>query len=356
MTRNRWCLVTLLLIYLSSAAISAEKIVIAHRGASAYLPEHTMEAKVLAYGMGADYIEQDVVMTQDDKLVVLHDLTLDRVSNVASLYPDRHREDGHYYVIDFTLAELRQLAITEGFRTDSNGEKQAIYPQRFPVGQGNFRIHTLAEEIELIQGLNKSSGQNIGIYPEIKSPWFHHQEGKDLSLAVLETLKQYGYSRKTDKVYLQSFDANELKRIHDELLPMLNIDLKLVQLIADNSWLETFETDDSGDLKPYDYDWMHTDAGLVELAQYADGIGPSINMIITQSSTSTMLLKTNLVEFAHNHGLDVHPYTFRADDGLIPAYAENFERLLEIFLDEIAVDGVFTDFPDRAVQFLDSRN
>lgn len=347
-------IISILLAVLSSTSFSAEKIVIAHRGASAYLPEHTMEAKVLAYAMGADFIEQDVVMTRDNELVVLHDLTLERVSNVQSIFPDRHRDDNRYYVIDFTLAELRQLSITEGVRLNSNGEQQAIFPQRFPVGQGDFRIHTFAEEIDLIQGLNKSTNQNIGIYPEIKSPWFHRQQGKDLSLAVLQTLKEYGYTLKTDRVYLQTFDFNELKRIHDELLPTLNIDLKLVQLIADNSWGETFAEDAAGNLSPFDYNWMHTEEGIRELANYVNGIGPSINMIISQDSTHETLIKSELVDFAHQNGLQVHPFTFRADQGALPAYAENFEHLLGIFYDEVGVDGVFTDFPDRATQFLNA--
>ena len=94
---------------------NTDKIVIAHRGASGYLPEHTLPAKALAYGMKPDYIEQDVVMTKDDKLVVLHDHYLDRVTNVATLFPDRARKDGRYYAIDFTLAEIKQLSVTEGF-------------------------------------------------------------------------------------------------------------------------------------------------------------------------------------------------------------------------------------------------
>src|SRR5688572_33212284 len=94
-----------------SLAAEADKLVVAHRGASGYLPEHTLEAKVLAFAQGADFIEQDVVMTRDDQLVVIHDLTLERTTNVATVFPGRAREDGSYYVIDFTLPELRQLVV-----------------------------------------------------------------------------------------------------------------------------------------------------------------------------------------------------------------------------------------------------
>ena len=162
------------------AADSNEKIVIAHRGASGYLPEHTLPAKAMAYAQGADYLEQDLVMTKDDHLVVLHDHYLDRVTDVADRFPDRARKDGRYYAIDFTLDEIKSLKFTEGFDIE-NGKKVQTYPGRFPMGKSDFRVHTFEEEIEFVQGLNHSTGKNIGIYPEIKAPWFHHQEGKDIA-------------------------------------------------------------------------------------------------------------------------------------------------------------------------------
>src|SRR5688572_10646319 len=154
----------------------ADKLVIAHRGASGYLPEHTLEAKVMAFAQGADFVEQDVVMTQDDELIVFHDLTLERTTDVASRFPGRARPDGSYYVIDFTLAELRQLQVSEGF-TLVAGVPVANFPARFPVMTSRFGIHTLQEELGLIEGLNRSTGKNVGIYTELKSPWFHHQHG-----------------------------------------------------------------------------------------------------------------------------------------------------------------------------------
>ncbi len=211
---------------------NADPLVIAHRGASGYLPEHTLEAKTLAYAMKPDYIEQDVVMTKDDQLVMLHDHYLDRVTDVAERFPERARDDGRYYAIDFTLAEIKSLRVTEGFNVDEKGDKVAGYPNRFPMWKSSFTVPTLAEEIELIQGLNQTLGYDIGLYPEIKAPWFHRHEGKDISKAVLTVLKKYGYDSKNDKIYLQSFDPIELKRINDELLPAMKMDLKLVQLIA----------------------------------------------------------------------------------------------------------------------------
>jgi len=133
------------------------KLVIAHRGASGYLPEHTLAAKAMAYAQGAHFIEQDLVMTQDDQVVVLHDHHLDTVTNVRDVFPNRARADGRYYVIDFTLAELRKLAVIERFK-QSDGTKTAVFERRFPLEKSSFRISTFAEEIELIQGLNQSTG------------------------------------------------------------------------------------------------------------------------------------------------------------------------------------------------------
>ena len=139
---------------------AADVTIIAHRGASGYLPEHTLEAKALAYAMGADYLEQDVVATRDGQLIVLHDIHVDRVSDVAERFPDRHRSDGRYYVRDFDLPELRTLNVHE--RRDEDG-KTAVFPRRFPTNSGRFSIATLGEEIEMIQGLNRSTGRAVGI-------------------------------------------------------------------------------------------------------------------------------------------------------------------------------------------------
>jgi len=328
----------------------ADKIVVAHRGASGYLPEHSMAAKSMAYAMGVDYIEQDVVMTKDDKLVVLHDHYLDGVTNVKDVYPDRKRADGRYYAIDFTLAEIEKLEMTEAFKVE-DGKATAVYPKRFPVWKSDFKVHTLENEIELIQGLNASTGNDIGLYIEVKAPWLHRHEGKDISVAVLKVIKKYGYTKKSDKVYFQSFDANELKRVKNVLLPQFAMDIKLVQLMAETSWGETMEYVD-GKPVAYDYDWMFKANGMKQISEYADGVGPWKPMVVAPESTKGKLVFTSLVKDAHQAGMQVHPYTFRLDEGRIPAYAENFEDLLDIFYNKANVDGVFTDFPDRAVKFL----
>ena len=323
---------------LASQAI-AQKTVIAHRGASGYLPEHTLEAKAMAYAMGADYIEQDVVMTKDDVLIVLHDITLDRTTDVADKFPLRVRDDGRFYAIDFTIAEIRTLSASEGFNT-RGGVKTQSYKNRFPLGASSFSVPTFAEEIELIQGLNRSTGRDVGIYPEVKSPEFHREAGKDISTAVVNMLKDYGYTSKQHKIYLQTFSFEELKIIHDEILPAAGVELKLVQLVGAEA----------------QYQWLFEAGGMSTLAQYADGLGPEKGMIIDRSSTPDNIIISDLVTTAHANGLQVHPYTFRLDEGQLPAYVNSFEEMLEQFLFHANIDGVFTDFPDRAVEFIKMAN
>jgi len=333
----------------ASQALAAEKIVIAHRGASGYLPEHTLPAKAMAYAQGADYLEQDLVMTKDDQLVVLHDHYLDRVTDVAERFPQRARKDGRFYAIDFTLDEIRSLKFTEGFDVE-NGKKVQLFPGRFPMGKSEFRIHTFAEEIEFVQGLNHSTGKNIGIYPEIKAPWFHHQEGKDIAAKTLEVLKKYGYTSKKDKVYLQCFDADELKRIKHELEPKMGMDLNLMQLIAYTKWHETQQKQPDGKWVNYNYDWMLQPGAMQQIAQYADGIGPDYHMLVADGSTPGNVKLTQMVKEAHEHHLQVHPFTVRADQ--LPPYASDVNQPYEVLYRQADVDGLFTDFPDKAVQFL----
>ena len=132
-------------------------VVIAHRGASGHAPEHTLAAKALAYTMRADYLEQDIVATADDALVVLHDIHIDRVTNVAERYPGRAREDGRFYVRDFTLAEIKTLTVHE--RTDEHG--QPVYPGRFHSTDEVFRVQTFAEELEFIAQLVDTHGLSL---------------------------------------------------------------------------------------------------------------------------------------------------------------------------------------------------
>lgn len=328
-------------------------VVIAHRGASGYLPEHTLEAKAYAHAQQVDYLEQDVVMTKDDQLIILHDHFLDRVTDVDTRFPDRKRADGRFYAIDFTLDEIRSLQFTEGWII-KDGVKIPEYPGRFPINKSLFRIHTLEEEIEFIQGVNASTGKNVGLYPEIKAPWFHRKEGKDITLKVLEVLKKYGYDKKESNIYLQSFDANELMRIKNELFPTLNMQLKLVQLIAATDWNETYEQDKDGKWVNYNYDWMFTDEGMKKIAEYADGIGPQYPMLLAKDFTLENKKLSGMAEAAHRNGLVIHPYTLRKDR--LPPYAKTMDDLHKIIFEIAKSDGVFSDFPDLTVEYVKKLN
>lgn len=304
--------------------MTATPIVIAHRGASGYLPEHTLAAKALAYGLGADYLEQDVVATRDGQLVVLHDLYLDDVSDVAQRFPGRQRPDGRHYVIDFDWSELATLRV---FERRAAGRSQPKFPARFPSDVGILRIATLADELRLVQGLNKSTGRSVGIYPEIKEPAWHRQHGVDLARLLLNELAAFGYSRATDPVFVQCFDARELARVRTEL----GSQLKLTQLV----------TADAG------YADLLTPAGLRRISAHAYGLGPHHSQLATGAAGETPRVEP-LVQLAHDAGLRLHPYTFRRDE--LPSYARTLEECLEFFIAETRIDGLFCDHPDVAVR------
>jgi glycerophosphoryl diester phosphodiesterase len=307
-------------------------LVIAHRGASGYLPEHTLEAKALAYGMGADFLEQDVVATRDDELVVLHDIHLDTVSDVAERFPDRARGDGRWYARDFDLAEIRSLRAFERMQPDRLG---AVFPGRFPVRSGRFSIPTLADEIEMIQGLNRATGRNVGIYPEIKKPAWHHAEGVDVAARMLDLLGQYGYRDRRDRVYVQCFDPRETRRLREDL----GTELRLVQLLAENDWQEA---------EGVDYDRLRSPGGLADIARYADAIGPWLQQLYAIEEDAPV--PTDLSEAAHDVGLVLHPYTYRAD--ALPPGFQDYAYLVAWSRDTLKIDGLFTDFPDLTCRAL----
>lgn len=301
-------------------AFSQEKpINIAHRGACGYLPEHTLPAKALAYGMNADFIEQDLVLTKDDVPIVIHDIHLDTVTDVAEKFPDRIRKDGRFYAIDFTFEEIKGLKVSERF--DAN-DKSPVFKNRFPLWKSRFSLNSFQEELEMIQGLNHSTGKNIGIYPEIKDPAWHRSEGKDISTIVLKILAEYGYKQASDRVFLQCFDSEELKRIKNEL----KCELKLIQLLEE-------------------------DCDLKDVASYAYGIGPSIKQIISGLDKDGKPVLTDLVKTARDLHLHVHPYTFRVD--AVPA-GINLEALLHTLFVDVGVNGIFSDFPDISGNFINS--
>ncbi len=283
--------------------------------------------------MGAHYLEQDVVLTRDDHPLVLHDIYLDTMTNVAMKFPGRERDDGRYYAIDFTLEEVKTLRVSE--RIDPVA-KLVVHPNRFPWGKSRFEIVTLREEIELIQGLNTSIQRDTGIYPELKAPRFHTAEGKDLTKIALSILQEYDYTDQESRCFLQCFDSDTLR----DLRSRHKVRLPLVQLLGDEcrEW-DAFE---SGQLSMEE--WLH------DIAAYADGIAPDMEIVYGRGDQMKRPAHSSLVEQAHALGLFVHPYNCQAD--VLPDYANTMEDVLEIYYSELNVEGLFTDFPDRAVRFL----
>lgn len=306
---------------------NAPFVTIAHRGASGYLPEHTLDAATLAFMQGANYIEQDIVLTADDVLIVLHDIHIDSVTNVESIFPDRHRDDGRYYAIDFTWAEIQQLNVHE--REDEFGIQ--VYPTRY-AGQKAFNVASFEQHIKHIKNLNKIFSKHVGYYPEIKAPEWHLSEGKDITKMVVHLLEKHGLTNPDSNIFIQSFNPGTLKRLKNEF----NLNVKLVQLIAENSWNESST----------DYEFMRSKKGLEIVANYASGIGPWLPQIYNpESETGTELLQN-----AKALGLSVHPYTFRADD---LAFDMSADALIELLHDKLKVDGIFTDHTDIVIKIVD---
>jgi glycerophosphoryl diester phosphodiesterase len=295
-----------------SAVAGTEPLVIAHRGASGYLPEHTLEAKALAFGMGADFLEQDVVLSRDGVPVVLHDVQLD---------PEKKREDGHYYALDLSLAELRLLGVRERFKPDSG---KAVYPLRFPsVEAGGFRIPTLAEELAFIAGLNQSMGRKVGIYPEIKRPRWHREAGQDISVAVLRVLREHGYDGPESLCYLQCFEQDEVRRLRLEL----GWKGKLIQLL------------DAKNLS------LCSEENIGELAGLVTGVGPALSAVLDERGEAKALVR--VVRAA---GLKLHPHTFRREE--LPRWAKDSLHFHQQLRLAGQVDGLFTDFPDVTLREL----
>jgi glycerophosphoryl diester phosphodiesterase len=333
-----------MLVLASSAA--ADPLVIGHRGAAGYLPDHTLPGYALAIKLGADYIEPDLVATKDGHLVARHEPNITTTTNVADHpeFADRKRtavvdgvtEEG-WFASDFTLAELRTLRAVQPL---------AHRPQQF---NGRFKVPTFEEVIALAKRYSKRYGRTIGVYPETKHPTYHRDLGLALERPLLKALDRAGWNRRRAPVFIQSFEQSNLKKLDKRT------DVKLVQLIdaydvaADGSLLY---------LPPYDrpYDWtvagragtfgdLTTDAGLAEVSRYADGIGPWKPYVINTATGGT---DTGLVTRAHAHGLLVHPYTFRNEQNqLAPIYGGNpINEYLRFY--EVGVDGVFSDFADTA--------
>ena len=322
-----------------AAAAGARTIVIAHRGASAIRPEHTLAAYAEAIRAGTDFIEPDLVSTKDHILVARHENEISGTTDVAD-HPefasrkatktiDGASETG-WFTEDFTLAELKTLRARERL------------PQLRPanLAYADERIPTFTE----IVALAKAAGR--GVYPETKHPSYFRGLGLPLEPLLLAELKAAGWTHRDSPVFIQSFEVANLKAIRGQT------EVRLIQLIGDGR---------SADGESYDA--MVTAAGLKAVAAYADGIGPDKNRIIPRDAAGKLLAPSALVADAHAAGLKVHPWTFRPENYFLPAdfRAGTDPRVhgdlaseYRIFL-ATGIDGLFADDPASAVAAVSPR-
>jgi glycerophosphoryl diester phosphodiesterase len=304
-------------------------LVIAHRGASGYLTEHTFAAKKLAHDQLADFLEQDVVATRDEELIVCHDLYLERVTNVAEVFPQRHRDDGHFYVADFDWAEVQRLERRSIPPRFADADRAALVAM---AGDSDgSRLHTLSEELEFIARLNAASSHSAGVYTEVKHPGWYREHGFDLTRAVVRALEGAGYREADGSAYIQCFDADELRRIRETL----GSPLPLVQLVGRTLARRTL-----------------TPAGLAKVAEYAAAIAPKFALLFRRAETDRPVLSA-LTDRARDAGLAIHPYTF--NNQTLPIYANDLAGFLRTVYGLVNPDAVFCDFPDVAVAARESQ-
>jgi glycerophosphoryl diester phosphodiesterase len=321
-------------------------LVIGHRGASGYRPEHTLASYRLAIELGADYIEPDLVSTRDHVLVARHENEISGTTDVAAHpeFADRRTTktiDGvpvtGWFTEDFTLAELRTLRARERL-PDLRPDNTAF--------DGLYQVPTFQEVLEVARRAR------VGVYPETKHPTYFDSIGLSLEEPLLATLEANGYRGPKAPVFIQSFETANLKELARKTR------LPLVQLLDENGRPYDFAV--SGD--PRTYKDLAIPAGLAEIAGYADGIGPNKNLIVPRDAGGNLLDPTSLVRDAHRAGLLVHPFTFRRENSFLPAdfrqgnpaspvylrAAGDLPAELRLFY-RLGVDGLFTDNPDVAV-------
>jgi glycerophosphoryl diester phosphodiesterase len=325
------------LVLLLLAGCAAQRpLVIAHRGASGYLPEHTLEAYGRAIDLGADYIEPDLVATRDGVLIARHENELSDTTDVAFKFPERRstktidgREVSGWFSEDFTLAEIRNLRAKERLpfrRQDSNGL---------------FAIPTFAEVLELAARKGAERGRPVGVYPETKHPSHFAGLGLPLEEPLVAALTAAGLNRAGAPVFIQSFEVANLQRLRT-MTP-----LPLIQLLG-GPRDQPHDVAAAGGATTYGD--MASDRGLAAIALYAKGIGPPKELIVPRAQDGQPSQPTDLVVRAHRAGLLVHPYTFRSDkEFLAPAYGGDPTAEYCRFY-RLGVDGVFSDFPDTALQ------
>jgi glycerophosphoryl diester phosphodiesterase len=322
--------------------------VIGHRGASGYVPEHTLTSYFIAIQQGADYAEPDLVMTRDGVLVARHENEIGGTTNVAE-HPEfaaRHtkkRIDGveieGWFTEDFTLAELKTLRARERIPD--------IRPENTRF-DGMFEIPTFDEILGLIGALN--THRPIGVYPETKHPSYFEGIGLSMDGPLLQALTRHGYKGSNARVFIQSFEVANLKRLRKQT------PVPIVQLIEATGAPYDFTA--AKDSRTYAD--MIRPKGLAEVATYANAIGPSKLLIIPRDSANNLGSPTTLVADAHAAGLKVHPWTFRADNHFLPANCRkgpdehglgDLTSELKAYL-ATGIDGFFTDHSILGVRAL----
>lgn len=301
-------------------------LVIAHRGASGYAVEHSEAAKAMAFCQGADFIEQDVVLTRDLVFVVSHDITMEETTDVEEVYPDRKRADGRYYFVDFDWSEICKLQLHERVK---KGGTQPAMANRFPGAAGQ-RVLRLEDEVKLIRGWNstasKSTGKPVGLYIELKSPSFHNRElHVCMGERLIGLLKHWEVAPSPDACFIQCFEADELI----DMKTRLACEYPLIQLVGKRLGANE----------------------LTNVAKYAFGIGPSLESIIERDEAGS-LKSTGFVEAARSVGLAIHPYTVRKYEQ--PRWSHSIEETHQALLGLLKVDGFFTDYPDLSRSAVDA--
>lgn len=344
----------------SSLAGESRPFVIAHRGASGYAPEHTLPAYFIAIQQGADYVEPDLVITRDGALVARHENEIGGTTDVASRPEFASRKatktvDGEeitgWFTEDFTLAELKTLRARE--RLPQLRAANARY-------DGVFQIPTFDEVLELVAAADaqrtaqaRAAGRpppaRIGVYPETKHPSYFARLGLDFDDRMLESLNRHGYRNRNDPVCVQSFEVANLKALRRRT------DLPLVQLVSPVG--QPFDFTLSGD--PRSYLDLMSEAGLKEIAQYADAIGPHKWMAVQFGAGNAT--DTGLARRARAAGLGVHVWTLRAENEFLPgdlkspgdaAARGDLSGEIHALLDA-GITGFFADHPDLAVRARD---
>lgn len=338
----------------------SKPLIIAHRGAQSLLPEHTIEGFEKAIELGADYIEPDLVLTKDGHLVVRHEPYLSSTTNVADLPEFAHLQttkvlDGRtitdWFSTDFTLEEIKTL------------KARQAYAGRSTAYDDMFEIPTFEEVLDLVKS-TLEDGEAIGVYPEIKHPYFHNTT-LDLVMEdiLLEDLEKANLNSKKAPVFVQCFEVAPLQYINERSSVKLVQLVSLYRLNADGSLdFNAPEGESAASGRPYDfyasgdertYEFFTTEEGMAFTATYADGIGPWKPFIIpfatSESGEITLLEPTNFVDLAHKNGLKVHPYTFRNEN--TQWSGGDPEAEYHLFFDA-GVDGLFTDYTDEAVKAL----